>query len=393
MYIKNNKIIKFLLLLFLILLIIINLLYYKINFFSRIKFLISYLQSQNELKKNEDFVVFCKNNNLKKLTRYEKIYNPKISIISPLYNRERYILRFLKSIQNQNFKDIEIILIDDCSIDNTVKLIETYKKIDQRLIIIKNKKNKGTFISRNLGVLFSKGNYITLPDPDDILSKNILNICYKYAEKYNLEIIRFNMLTENGKITLSNIINNIENRPIYHPNLITYLFYGNNELEKIDYHICNKLIKNEAYIRALNSINNYYLNMYIIYRDDSIINYMLYRTAKSFYFIKKIGYYYTINSLSVTNNLFSKSDLRIKFAFILLKIIFEFSKNSKYEKDMFNYLFTIFEKKFNIGQKSSAFIHNTYFFYNIIKIYYNNKFITRENKYILQKFKEIIKKI
>ena len=52
---------------------------------------------------------------------------------------------------------------------------------------------------------------ITLPDSDDILSKNIFYICYKYSEKYNLEIIWFNMSTENGKITLRDIINNIEN--------------------------------------------------------------------------------------------------------------------------------------------------------------------------------------
>ena len=391
-YIKICKNIKFILILNLIFFFIISLLYSNINYISKIKFLISYLQSQNDFKKNDIFLKFCKNNKLKKIRTYKEINNPKISIISPLHNRERYILRFIKCIQNQNFKDIEIILVDDFSIDNTVKIIERFKKKDERIILIKNKKNKGTFISRNLGVLYAKGNYVVLPDPDDILSKNILSICYKYAQKYKYEIIRFNMYTGNGKITLNEILKNIENGPIYQPNLISYLFYGNNELDKIDYHICNKLIKTEVYIRAINSINNYYLNMYIIYRDDSIINYMIYRTAKSFYFIKRIGYYYIINSLSVTNNLFPKSNLRIKFAFILLKIIFEYSKNTKYEKDMFNFLFTIFEKKFNIGQKLSAFAHNTQFFYNIIDIYIKSKFITKENKYILQNFKEILKK-
>jgi glycosyltransferase involved in cell wall biosynthesis len=72
--------------------------------------------------------------------------------------------------------------------------VEYCQKIDERIKIIKNKKNKGTFISRNIGVLFSRGKYIVLPDPDDILSKDILNICYKYAEKYNLHLIRRNFL-------------------------------------------------------------------------------------------------------------------------------------------------------------------------------------------------------
>ena len=109
--------------------------------------------------------------------------------------------------------------------------------------------------------------------------------------------------------------------------------------------------------------------MYIIYRDDSIINYLLYRTSKSYLFIKNIGYYYSVNSLSVTNNLFSKSNLRVKFAFILLKIVFEYSKNTKYEKDMFNFLFNIFNQKFNIEQKISAFTHNSNFYYFIIKMF------------------------
>ena len=83
------------------------------------------------------------------------------------------------------------------------------------------------------------------------------------------------MYTANGKITMNEIIKNLEIRPIYQPDLSTYLFYGNNELEKIDYHICNKFIKREAYIRGLNYIKKNYLNMYIIYRDDSMINYFI----------------------------------------------------------------------------------------------------------------------
>ena len=62
------------------------------------------------------------------IKKHRKINNPKISIISPIYNRERYILRFLKCIQNQNFQNFEIILIDDYSIDKSVKLIEEEKK-------------------------------------------------------------------------------------------------------------------------------------------------------------------------------------------------------------------------------------------------------------------------
>jgi glycosyltransferase involved in cell wall biosynthesis len=363
----------------------------KIKILSNIKFLLSYIESKNEIKKNEKFLKFC-NNNPKKIKIYKEIINPKISIISPIYNRERYLIRFLKSIQNQNFQNIEIILIDDYSIDKSVNIINEYKKIDQRIKLIKNLNNKGTFVSRNIGVLYSKGKYLIIPDPDDIISKDIINICYKYAKKENYDIIRFNMYNSKGKITLFQIVNKLNNSPKYQPDISLYLFYGSNELDKIDYHICNKFISKDAYIRALNSINIEYLSKYIIYRDDSIINYLLYRTSRSYLFIKNIGYYYTINSLSVTNNLFSMSNLRIKFAFIFLNIIFEYSKKSKYEKDMFNFLFTIFNKKFNIEQKISAFTHNSTFYYNIINMYLGCRYLTRENKIILEKYKKIIKK-
>ena len=155
------------------------------NILENVKFLLSFIDSQNQINRLVKFFNYC-NKEPKLIKKYYKINNPKISIISPIYNRERYIIRLLKCIQYQNFKNIEIILVDDCSIDKSVKIIEENILIDKRIQLIKNIKNKGTFISRNIGVLFSKGKYLLIPDPDDIISKNIINICYKYAEKKKL---------------------------------------------------------------------------------------------------------------------------------------------------------------------------------------------------------------
>ena len=125
--------------------------------------------------------------------QFRKRNSPKISVVIPLYNRELFLIRFLRTIQCQNFQDIEIIFIDDYSSDNSIKIIEENKKDDERILLLKNKKNKGTFANRNLGALYAKGKYLIIPDPDDIiLNHNILTICYKLAEKYNYEIIRFN---------------------------------------------------------------------------------------------------------------------------------------------------------------------------------------------------------
>ena len=152
--------------------------------------MISYIKIKYEIKKNDYYLKILNKNKIRK--KFQKRNNPKISAIAPVYNREVFLIRFLRSVQYQNFQDIEIIFVDDHSSDNSIKIIEEHKNDDERIILLKNKKNKGTFVNRNLGVLYAKGKYLIIPDPDDILNHNILNICYKYAEKYNYEIIRFN---------------------------------------------------------------------------------------------------------------------------------------------------------------------------------------------------------
>ena len=361
------------------------------NIFLKFKYFISYMGLQNEFKKIENFFNLCNNNKIKIIKKHKKIINPKISFICTAYNRGKFILRFLKSIQYQNFNNIEIIIIDDGSNDNTFKNVEQYKQLDQRILNIKNKKNKGTFISRNLGVLYSKGEYIIFPDPDDIISKNIINICYKYAEKYNCEMIRFNLYIKGEGISFK-IAKNLEKNKIYQPKLSTYIFYGNNELQVIDCYISNKFVKKNLIIKVLNSLNSFYINIYMTFMEDSLINYMLYRLAESFLFIEKIGYFYIRNSQSITKNLEKISELRLNFIFYFLNFIYQNSKNIKYEKDMFNVFFTNLNKQFNMGQKLhfASFKLNFHYFYKIINIFIKNKFITDDNKNVLNNYKKII---
>ncbi len=207
-----------------------------------IKLFILYIDSYIELQKYQNLLYINKKN--LRLLKYKKNFFPNISIISPIYNREVYLLRFLNNIQNQYFKEIEIIVIDDCSIDNSIKIIEEYIKKDKRMILLKNKIKRGTFINRNIGILFSKGKYIAFYDSDDMISKNILNICFKYAEKYNFEMIGY-MNLENG-IIISNVITN---KPIFKKELTLYQFYRDNKLDSFDHVVWNKLII--SYIKKL----------------------------------------------------------------------------------------------------------------------------------------------
>ena len=332
-----------------------------------------------------DYYRLCNKGKLINKKKFKKIKNPKISIVSPVYNRENYILRFLRSIQNQVFEEIEILLVDDFSKDNTVNIIEKYKKDDERIILIKHNKNKGTLISRNDGIIKSKGEYIVIPDPDDILSQNILKLCYDIVKKYHIEMIRFNIYIGNGKIFFDDIVNKLDTKIILQPELSTYLFYGIGFIKQIDFNLSNKFIKRTAYMNSLINLNEYYLNSYLINMEDRIINYSLYRNVKSLYFLKKIGYFYIQNKESITKNYYKNYDETLKSLFFYLKFIFENSKNNKYEKDMANEVL----KQFSIGINIWInFITKDFQFYlKVINMYLNSEFISKENKIKLKEYK------
>ena len=369
--------------------------YYDFDLLTNINNLNSYIENEKQIQKIENYFKFCNDFKSKKIRTFKKMKKPEVSIISPLYNRERYILRILRSIQYQTFHNIEIILVDDNSIDNSVQLIEELQQIDQRILLIKNKKTKGTFVTRNIGVQYSSGKYIIIPDPDDIISKDIVRTCYLYAEKFKYELIRFNSYIGGGKLGFQELINITETGPVYQPKLSSEIFYGSKELQMVDYYVYNKFILKDVYIKALNSLNKFYTNMYMIYMEDQVMNYILHRIAKSFYFLKVIGYYHLSNSVSIMNNLFKIPELRMKFSFIYLKFIFEYSKNTKFEKDMANHLFTVLNRQFNIAGRlqSTDYEENDYsLYYDIVNTYINCSYIDTENKYFLNNFKFIIEK-
>ena len=220
--------------------------------------LIEFFLTKNEYDSLENYLKLCSNTNIINFKYIKRSYEPKVSIISAVYNKEDYLLRFIHSIQEQHFSDFELILIDDFSQDNSVELIKKSQINDPRIVLVKNNKNYGTFKSRNIGALKSTGKFIIFPDPDDLLSKNSLKLFYNYATKYNYEMIRYNLYIGNRTLFMEGLCKLINSRPVYQPELSTYAFYGQGFLKQIDFNLSNKLIKRIAYIKALNSLNNQY---------------------------------------------------------------------------------------------------------------------------------------
>ena len=105
--------------------------------------------------------------------------NPKISVIIPVYNVEKYLAECIESILNQTFNDIEILIIDDCSTDNSYKIMEEYAKKDSRIVLYHNENNVGVSKTRNIGLDNAKGEYIAFVDSDDYVAPDFLRILYE----------------------------------------------------------------------------------------------------------------------------------------------------------------------------------------------------------------------
>ncbi|MBX4152347.1 glycosyltransferase family 2 protein [Paenibacillus lautus] len=101
-------------------------------------------------------------------SKYNSIIDPvKVSVIMPVYNSEKVIKTAIESVLNQTWKNIELIIVDDCSVDSTVPIIEELSKNDDRIHLLKSDKNQGTYVARNIGLKYATGDFITCQDADD----------------------------------------------------------------------------------------------------------------------------------------------------------------------------------------------------------------------------------
>ena len=110
-----------------------------------------------------------------------------ISIIVPIYNVEQYLNRCIESLVNQTYTNLEILLIDDGSTDNSGKLAEKWISNDQRIKVY-HKKNGGLSDARNYGIKYAKGKYLSFVDSDDYVDMRFIEILYKTCIETNTKI-------------------------------------------------------------------------------------------------------------------------------------------------------------------------------------------------------------
>lgn len=129
-----------------------------------------------------------------------------ISVIVPVYNVEKYVEICIKSIINQSYRNLEIILIDDGSTDNSGKICDKLSKKDDR-VIVKHQQNQGVSSARNLGLKLAHGDYISMVDADDILEENMYQEMMNNMIKYDSDVCICNFWYLNNESLKKNEIN------------------------------------------------------------------------------------------------------------------------------------------------------------------------------------------
>ena len=224
--------------------------------------------------------------------------NPKVTIIIPLYNTGKRIKLIIRSIQNQNIEDIEIILVNDFSKDNTLEIIEKLKEEDPRITIINNSKNMGVLYSRSVGVLQAKGEYITNLDHDDfIFDEDVFDTAYKASENGKFDIIafmHFNSPSYYSKIEDIKSVSSLipHNKTVYQPELSVFTQFGDDGFNFYDYRIWEKFFKNNVYKKAVNALTYERYSQFSVYSEDLIGLFAICNVAESYKFIRKYGVFH-----------------------------------------------------------------------------------------------------
>jgi len=165
---------------------------------------------------------------------------------------------------------------------------------------LKNDINRRTFYSRKRGVLNSKGEYILIIDPDDLLLNNILEKAYETAKYYNLDILQFYIIIGNYK--KNNVWKNLKCKSgiVYYPKIKEFFYQCRPP------NLWDKLIKREIFIKSINFMGeNYNYDRFEVH-DDDLATFGLFKIAKSYGFLEQIGYFYNCYNPSSTTHQFFK---------------------------------------------------------------------------------------
>ena len=277
-----------------------------------------------------------------------------ITVVIPIYNVEKYLKKCIESIIGQTYKDLEIILVDDGSPDNSGKICDEYANIDKRINVI-HKENGGLSDARNYGIMNAHGKYIVFIDSDDYVENQYIELLYKAIILNNTKISQCGIKKINEKNDIIGYFNYGENQIKKSKELIIDLYGGKWE---------NIVVWNKMYLREL--FNNIKFPKGKIHEDE-FVTYKLLFLSNEISVINKCLYNYMQSNESITGRKFYLNRLDILDALEERLIFFEKSKEEElYKETLENYLNTIkmcyFEvrKNINKSKKIQKYLKNIY---------------------------------
>lgn len=223
----------------------------------------------------------------------------KISVIISIYNSEKVINRCVDSILKQTYKNLEIILVDDGSTDNSPKICDQYKKKDKRVKVY-HKKNGGVSSARNLGLDESTGEYISFIDSDDYIEDNMYEVLIDNIHRNSSDIAICNMLHEDNN---NNILHNF-NHYNFEFNRESYPEYSY-FIPSISGYVCNKIYSKDIIYYENNTHVEFDSNITIA--EDDLFNYEVFEKNEKikYSYINDKLYHYVFNREGAINNKFN----------------------------------------------------------------------------------------
>lgn len=274
---------------------------------------------------------------------------PKISVIIPVYNVEKFLRRCLDSIINQTMNDIEIILIDDGSTDNSGNICDEYAEKDDRIIVI-HKENGGVSSARNKGLDIASGEYVTFVDSDDYIDNNMYEVLYRNVIEKSVDISAccYEYIDKNNKSLYNK--DKIECiGGLYTGKSFLELQYKNSNSNIVCICVWNKIYRKDIFreLRFEHTIH-----------EDEIICDQIFTQGYKIYLTDSPLYKYVENKDSIVNREFSKEKL-VSLDILYNRVILYKEKNiDLYYKALLSYCeMNIY---YNLKSKSIGYNYKKY---------------------------------
>ena len=230
----------------------------------------------------------------------------KLSIIIPIYNTSKYLSQCIDSILNQSYKNIEVILVNDASPDNSLSICESYSKQDSRIILINKKINEGVDKARFTGLEYANGKYVLFIDSDDWLENpEILSIMHQKAEETNADYVEMGMqrVMDRHKWIKNKGISPVTGL-IQAPELFDKYYISFFGINILSVNMAGKLYRKSTLDKANITPSG------ICMGEDLVFNLQLFPHLKSIYILDTIGYNYRFGGMTSKYNKHLYPDLK-----------------------------------------------------------------------------------